>query len=113
MSFVESLLDRIENILNCKIEIAHLQLLSAKDSVRFAGPCLPVGEKGGIMSLKDSFYEVAAALVDIFLFAWVHDVIEPEYFFLIIFPLDIDGGGIGLEDRIKYTSSISSISGSL
>lgn len=113
MSLVESFLDRIENILNCEVEIAHLQFLPAKDGVRFACTCLPVGEKGGIMSLKNSFYEVAAALVDIFLFAWVHDVVEPEYFFLIIFALDIDGGGVGLEGRVKYTSSISSISGSL
>jgi hypothetical protein len=53
------------------------------------------------MSLKNGFDEVTAALVDIFLFSWVHDVVEPKYFFLIIFSLDIDGSWVCLYDTIN------------
>ena len=47
--------------------------------------------------------------IKIFLISWIHNMIESKYFFLIIFPLDINGAAISL-DRLHITSAISSIS---
>ena len=61
----------------------------AEDSVGLACACLTIGQEGGIMAIKDSLDKMAAVLVKIFLVAGVHDMIESEYFLLVVLPLDV------------------------
>ena len=42
------------------------------------------------MSFEDRFDKMTTFLVEIFLVSWAHDMIEFEYFFLIIFSFDVD-----------------------
>jgi hypothetical protein len=65
----------------------------------FACASLSVGQEGSIMSLKDSFNQMTASFIDILLLAGIHDVVEPKYFFLIIFPFDIDGCIVSLDKK--------------
>ena len=66
----------------------------------FACASLSVGQESSIMPLKNSLNQMAASLIDILLLSWIHDVVEPKYFFLIIFSLDIDGCIVGLNKKL-------------
>ena len=51
-------------------------------------------------NFKNSLNQMAASFIDILLLSWIHDVVEPKYFFLIIFSLDIDGCIVGLNKKL-------------
>ena len=103
--------DDCENVLNWRVEISWLISFAAENCMGFACSCLTVCEEGGIVSIENRLNQMRWALIDFFLFAGVVDLIESEYFFLVIFSFYCDRAGVVLYGGID-TSRMSYISAS-
>lgn len=55
----------------------------------FARASLSIGEEGGIMALEDRLHKMGRSFIELLLLPWVVDVVESEYFLLVVLPLYI------------------------
>lgn len=111
LSFPQPSFNIGKDVFYCQIEVSLLLAFASEDGVSFACAGLAIGEEGGVVALKDGFYEMRASLVEILLGSRVEDAAEAEDLLIVIFAFDGYTVAIALHVRTA-TSSISSISAS-